>query len=52
MTTHLLFDLEVVHDRGKFAKNLVGLLVEFQLCSNQVGKVAERLRGIENLTPN
>jgi hypothetical protein len=49
MTTHLLFNLKVVHDWSKFAENLICLLVEFQLCSNQIGKIPERLWCIENL---
>jgi hypothetical protein len=49
MTTHLLFNLKIIHDWGKFAENFIGLLVEFQLRGDQVGKVSKWLRGIENL---
>jgi hypothetical protein len=49
MTTNLLFNLKVVNNRSQFAEYLISLLMIFQLCSDQVGKVAEWFRGIEDL---
>lgn len=49
MSTHLLFDLQLVHNWGKLRQNLVSLLVVFELGSDEVGEVAEGLGGIEDL---
>lgn len=47
--TCLLFDLQPINDRCEFAQNLMGLFVVFHLCGNQLGEVAEGLRGIKDL---
>lgn len=47
--TCLLFNLQTVNDRGKFTENLVGLLVELNLSSKELGQVAQGFGGIDNL---
>lgn len=47
--TNLLLDLQAVHDRGKLAQDLVGLLVILNLGSDEIGEVAEGLRGVKDL---
>lgn len=49
MSTHLLFDLELVHDGSQLGQDLVCLLVVFELCSNEIGEVAEGLGCVEDL---
>lgn len=49
MSTHLLFDLQLVHDGSQLGQNLVGFLVVFELGSDEVGEVAEGLGGVEDL---
>lgn len=49
MATHLLFDLQLVHDGRELRKNLVGLLVVLELGGDEVGEVAQRLGGVEDL---
>ena len=46
---YLLLDLEPINHGGEIAQNLVGLLVELELSSDQVGKVAQRLRSVKDL---
>jgi hypothetical protein len=49
VSTHLLFCLQLVHNRGQFRQDLVRLLVVFELGGDEVGEVAEGLGGIEDL---
>jgi hypothetical protein len=49
MSTHLLFDLELIHDWCKFRQNLVRLLVVFELGSDKIGEVTKGLGGIKDL---
>ena len=49
MATHLLLDLQAVHHWCELTENLVGLLVIFQLGRNEIGQVAERFGGVEDL---
>jgi hypothetical protein len=49
--TDLLLNLKLIYNRRKLGENLICLLVEFQLSGNQLSKVAERLRRIEDLVP-
>jgi hypothetical protein len=49
MSTHLLFDLQLVHDGRQLRQDLVRLLVVFELGGDEVGEVAERLGGVEDL---
>ena len=49
MATHLLFDLQLVDNRRELRQNLVRLLMVFALGGNEVGEVAERLGGVEDL---
>ena len=49
MSTHLLFDLQLVHNGRQLRQNLVCLLMVFELGGDEVGEVAEGLRGIEHL---
>jgi hypothetical protein len=49
MSTHLLFDLQLVHDRRQLREDLVSLLVVFELSGDEIGKVAERFGGVEDL---
>lgn len=51
MATHLLLDLELIHDGRQLRQNLVCLLVVFELRGDEVREVAERLGGVENLGP-
>jgi hypothetical protein len=48
--TYLLFDLQRINGRGKLAEDLIRLLVELKLSSDQISQVAQRLGGIKNLT--
>jgi hypothetical protein len=41
--------LESFNNRGKLAKDLIGLLVVFDLSLDQLGEVAKGLGGVENL---
>lgn len=47
--TYLLLNLQSIHYRSQLAENLVGSLVEFELRSNQVCQVPQRLRGVKDL---
>jgi len=47
--TYLLLDLQSIYSRGELAEDLVGLLVELQLGGDQIGQVAQGLRGIKDL---
>lgn len=49
VSTHLLFDLQLVDDRRQLRQNLVGLLVVFELGGDEVGEVAEGFGGVEDL---
>lgn len=49
MSTHLLLDLQLIDDRRQLRKDLVGLLVVFELGSDELGKVAEGLRCVKDL---
>lgn len=49
MGTYLLLDLQRINGRCKLAKDLIGLLVELKLSSDQIGQVAQRLGGIKDL---
>lgn len=49
MSTHLLFDLQLVYDGSQLGQDLVGLLVVFELGGDEIGEVAERLGGVEDL---
>lgn len=49
MTTHLLFDLELVNYWRQLRQNLVRLLMVLELGSNQVSQVAQWLGSIKNL---
>ena len=44
-----MIDLKALDDGRKLAEDVVGLLVELGLRREQLGQVAERLRGVENL---
>jgi hypothetical protein len=46
---YLLLNLQSIDDRGELAENLVCLLVELELCRDQVGEVSERLGSIKHL---
>lgn len=48
-TTCLLFNLQPIDDGRELAQNLVGLLVELHLRGDQLGQVAQRLGGVEDL---
>lgn len=47
--TNLLLNLETLNDRRKLAQDLGGLLVVLELGSDELSKVAKRLRSIQNL---
>jgi hypothetical protein len=49
VSTHLLFDLQLVYDGCQLRQNFVRLLVVFELGGNEVGEVAERFGSIEDL---
>lgn len=44
-----MLDLQAVNDRAEFAEDLIGLLVVFKLCSDQVCQVTQWLGGIKDL---
>ena len=46
---NLLLNLKTVNNWSKLAKNLVCLLVEFQLGGDQVGKISQRFWSIKDL---
>lgn len=48
-SSYLLFSLQAFHNRGELTKDLVSLLVVFDLSSNQLREVTQRLGGIKNL---
>jgi hypothetical protein len=48
--TYLLVDLQLLDDRGKLAQDLERLLVVLHLGSDQLGKVPQGLRSIQNLS--
>lgn len=50
IVTDLLLDLQCIHSRGKLAQNLVGLLVELELSSDEIGQIAQGLGGIKDLS--
>ena len=47
---HLLLRLQAVDDGSELAQGLVSLLVILDLGSDEVGQVAKRLRGVEDLS--
>lgn len=47
--TCLLLDLQAIDDGRELAEDLVRLLVVLHLGSDELGEVAERLRGVEDL---
>jgi hypothetical protein len=47
--SYLLLNLKRVNNRGQLAKNFVGSLVVFQLCSDKIGEVPQGLGGIKDL---
>ena len=49
VSTHLLFDLQLVHDGRQLGQNLVRLLVVLELGGDEVGEVAQGLGGVEDL---
>ena len=49
IATRLLLNLQLVDLRGQLLKDLVCSLVVFELCSNEIRKVAKWLRCIEDL---
>lgn len=49
VSTHLLFDLQLVHHGSKLRQNLVCLLMIFELCGDEVGEVAEGFGSVEDL---
>jgi hypothetical protein len=49
VATHLLLNLQLVDDGRQLGKDLVRLLVVLELCGDEVGEVAERLGGVEDL---
>lgn len=49
MATHLLLDLQLVHNGRQLGKDLVCALVVFELRGDEVREVAERLGGVEDL---
>lgn len=49
MTTHLLLDLQLVHDGRQLSQDLVRALVVLELRGDQVREVAEGLGGVEDL---
>lgn len=49
MSTHLLFDLQLIDNRGQLRQDLVCLLVVFKLGGDKVGEVAEGLGCVEYL---
>ena len=47
---YLLFNLEPINSRSELTENVIGPLVELELCRNQVGKIPQGLGGIKDLT--
>ena len=51
-TTYLLINLQAINNGRKLAHDLVSLLVVLHLGSDELSKVAKRLRGIKDLSSN
>jgi hypothetical protein len=49
VSTHLLFNLQLVHDRRQLGQNLVRFLVVFKLRGDEVGEVAEGFGSVKDL---
>ena len=47
--TYFLFGLKALNDGSKLSEDLVGLLVVLNLSRDQLGKIAQRLGGVEDL---
>lgn len=47
--SYLLLDLQTVNHRSQLTENLVGPLVELQLCGDQIGQVSQGLGRVEDL---
>lgn len=47
--TYFLLGLEALNKRGKLAEDLSSLLVVFDLSSDELRQVAQRLGGVKNL---
>lgn len=48
--TYFLFGLEALDNGGKLGEDLVGLLVVLDLSGNKLGKVAQGVGGVKNLS--
>jgi hypothetical protein len=48
--TYFLLGLQALDDRGELLENLVGLLVVFNLSSDELGQIAQRLGGVKDLS--
>ena len=49
MSTHLMFDLQLVHYRRQLRQDLVCLFMVLELGGDEIGKIAEGLRSVKNL---
>lgn len=49
MSTHLLFNLQLLDNGSQLGQDVVCLLVVFELGGDKFGEVAERLGGVEDL---
>jgi hypothetical protein len=47
--TYFLFGLQALNDGSELSKDLVGLLVVLNLSRDQLGQIAQRLGGVEDL---
>jgi hypothetical protein len=49
VSTHLLFDLQLVHNGRQLGQNLVRFFVVFELRGDEVGEVTEGFGGVKDL---
>lgn len=47
--SYLLLNLQAVDHRSQLTEDLIGPLVEFQLCGDQIRQVPQGLGGVEDL---
>ncbi len=49
VSTHLLFNLQLIHNRCQFGEDFVCLLMVFELSSDEIGEIAKGFGGVEDL---
>ena len=49
MSTHLLFNLQLIDDRRQLGEDFVCLLMVFELSGDEIGEIAEGFGGVKDL---